>query len=85
MAISGVDLALWEIGYGIESGAVHSDGDADGDFAVDGVDFLIWQRQFGFPLSPVIGSASTSPVPEPTGFTLLSLALVLVAANRSTR
>ncbi|MCH8839784.1 MAG: hypothetical protein IH831_03745 [Planctomycetes bacterium] len=83
--VDSADEALWEIGYGIASGAVHGDGDADSDFDVDGNDFLIWQRQFGFPFSPVIGSASTSPIPEPTGFTLLSLALGLVAASRGTR
>jgi hypothetical protein len=83
--VDSADLPLWEIGYGTASGAVHGDGDADGDFDVDGGDFLIWQRQFGFPLSPSIGAASTSPVPEPTGCTLFSLALVLVAASRSTR
>ncbi len=83
--VDSADEALWEIGYGTTSGAVHGDGDADTDFDVDGNDFLIWQRQFGFPLSPAIGSASTFPVPEPPGFTLLSLAVVLVAASRSTR
>ena len=79
------DEALWEIGYGIASGAVHGDGDADSDFDVDGIDFLIWQRQFGFPLSAVIGSASTFPVPEPTAWMLWLVGIGFVGGMRRRR
>ena len=83
--VDGDDLLLWESGFGTASGAGHGDGDADSDFDVDGRDFLIWQSQFGLSLPPGSGSARIAPVPEPKGFTLLSLALGLVAATRSTR
>ncbi len=79
------DEALWEIGYGTASGAVHGDGDADSDFDVDGIDFLIWQRRFGFPFSPVIGSASTSPVPEPTAWMLWLVGIGFVGGMRRRR
>jgi len=83
--VDNADEALWEIGYGIASGAVHGDGDADSDFDVDGVDFLIWQRQFGFPFSPVIGSASTSPVPEPTAWMLWLVGIGFVGGMQRRR
>ena len=83
--VDGDDFLAWQGGFGTNIGATHMDGDADTDGDVDGDDFLLWQSQFGFSLSPGRGSASTFPVPEPNGFTLLSLALVLVAARRSTK
>src|SRR5262249_49989817 len=61
------DLAKWKVGFGAASGATHHAGDADSDQDVDGVDFLIWQRQ--------LGSTSTVPasaaVPEPETLALL--------------
>jgi hypothetical protein len=45
-AVDGDDLAIWEAGFGRADGALLSDGDADGDGAVGGLDFLLWQRQF---------------------------------------
>lgn len=83
--VDNADEALWEIGYGTASGAVHGDGDANSDFVVDGRDFLIWQRQFGFTLSPVIGSASTSPVPEPTAWMLWLVGIGFVGGMRRRR
>ncbi|MEM9657856.1 MAG: lamin tail domain-containing protein, partial [Planctomycetota bacterium] len=41
------DLAIWETGLGISSGASPAQGDSNRDGAVDGHDFLTWQRQFG--------------------------------------
>ncbi len=65
--VDGSDLAKWETGYGMASGAAHMDGDADEDLDVDGLDFLIWQRQFTGDLSL---PASTA-VPEPSSAILL--------------
>ena len=64
--VDGVDLSIWESGYGTGSGATKSQGDADGDGAVSGRDFLIWQQQFD-------GGSSvlTSAVPEPGTLPLL--------------
>ena len=83
--VDSADEALWEIGYGTASGAVHGDGDADDDFDVDGKDFLIWQRQFGFPLLSGIGSASTSSVPEPTAWMLWLVGIGFVGGMRRRR
>lgn len=56
----------WQPGFGTTSGAHLIDGDADDDGDVDGVDFLIWQDNFGT-LSPGVIQAS---VPEPTAVVL---------------
>jgi hypothetical protein len=41
------DLVNWSAGFGMTGNAVLSDGDADFDLDVDGIDFLTWQRQLG--------------------------------------
>ena len=63
------DMTLWQYGFGTPTDATHLQGDANGDRAVDGTDFLIWQRQ----LSPneVITATAT---PEPAGSVLASVA-----------
>ncbi|MCA9234214.1 MAG: PQQ-dependent sugar dehydrogenase [Planctomycetales bacterium] len=75
--VDGADLASWQGGFGIASGAANGDGDANGDGVVDGRDFLLWQR-----------NAQTSPaagaVPEPAGIALLLLA-VAGAAGYATK
>lgn len=43
-SVDGSDLALWQAGYG-NTNANLTDGDANGDRAVNGTDFLAWQRQ----------------------------------------
>ena len=43
------DLPLWELGYGITSGASYDQGDANNDGAVNGFDFLAWQRGYDRP------------------------------------
>lgn len=54
------DLAIWQTGYGLASGATRDDGDANGDGAVDGRDYLMWQRQVSMP-----EPAEVLSVPEP--------------------
>ncbi len=74
--VDGVDLGLWNTGFGKVGDATPGDGDANADGDVDGRDFLIWQRQFGFDLTP--GSATA--VPEPGACALLILGAT-VAGN----
>jgi hypothetical protein len=66
--VNGLDLARWQAGFGIASGATFSQGDADRDGDVDGADFVAWQRSVGM-------SAATFPVsafvPEPGAAALL--------------
>lgn len=47
LTVEAADLALWETGYGTDSGATIGDGDADNDGDVDGLDFLTWQQNLG--------------------------------------
>lgn len=55
------DLAIWQNGYGMTTGADREDGDANGDGAVDGRDYLLWQR--GITLPEAVSSVF---VPEPS-------------------
>ncbi|MEM9659697.1 MAG: choice-of-anchor Q domain-containing protein, partial [Planctomycetota bacterium] len=50
----GFDFLAWQRGYGIDSEAAKSDGDANSDQAVDQVDLGIWEATFGdvAPLAP---------------------------------
>lgn len=73
-SVDGTDLALWQGGYGLSTGAGLLDGDADGDTDVDGRDFLIWQRN-------VTGTgplATAAVVPEPGTIALMTLALAFL-------
>jgi hypothetical protein len=47
---------------GVVSTAVVEDGDFNGDDAVDGADFLTWQRGFGGAASPANGDANADGV-----------------------
>jgi hypothetical protein len=71
------DLTTWRSNLGVHGGAGKDDGDADADGDVDGLDFLVWQRQ------NTLGSAAQvagAVVPEPVA---LGLALFGIAFGRS--
>jgi hypothetical protein len=70
------DLLLWQSAYGVDGSA-----DADGDGASDGRDFLVWQRQFQQPSSPLTGAN----IPEPNGWLLVSAACLAYYRQRSDR
>jgi hypothetical protein len=72
-AVNAVDLGIWRSQFGTAAGAVHTQGNADGDGDVDDQDFLIWQRQFGI-------GGSIAAVPEPT-----TGALAICLAARAAR
>ena len=61
------DLAAWEAGYGIATGAVHMDGDADEDEDVDARDFVTWQRQHN---QSAAVAATAAQIPEPSAAVL---------------
>jgi hypothetical protein len=65
-AVNSVDLATWRGGFGSTSGTFAT-GNLDDRAAVDGTDFLLWQRQAGA-VAPalLVGSA----IPEPAAFAL---------------
>lgn len=70
--VDGNDLGRWKSEFGQVGPAVTADGDGDND--ADGNDFLIWQRELGLP------GASFAAVPEPTGFALLAVGSMALAA-----
>jgi hypothetical protein len=61
-------------------GATKSSGDANGDGAVNGADFLIWQREQG--LGPMAAGAAVS-APEPSCFVLCAAGISIGARRRT--
>src|SRR5690606_29872444 len=43
----GADFLAWQRGFGIASGALKSQGDANADGVVDAVDLALWEAQVG--------------------------------------
>jgi autotransporter-associated beta strand protein len=76
-AVDAADLAIWQGGYGTETGATKLDGDSDNDGDVDGRDFLAWQRQL-----TSVSPSSAVAVPEPSTWVLFGLASALLSTGR---
>jgi hypothetical protein len=74
LAVNQTDLGLWEGGFGTATGASKAQGDADGDFDVDGIDLLAWQREYGSSLGPLQSWSTT--IPEPSCLVLGLLASI---------
>ena len=70
-----LDLAIWEANYGTALGASMGIGDANGDRAVNGADFMAWQRQFIG--SQAVKNGASAQVPEPNSWAMFILALAL--------
>jgi hypothetical protein len=68
--VNAADRTRWVQNYGRISGAAQTEGDANGDGAVDGRDFLAWQR--GVTASTLAVAAA---VPEPAGVAWLLAAM----------
>jgi hypothetical protein len=77
-AVDATDLASWSANFGMSANALKSQGDADLNGGVDGLDFLTWQRQRGAPASPT--AVAGAAVPEPGGAALVAIGLA--AAGR---
>lgn len=73
------DHRLLELGYGLTTGALYDDGDADFDGDVDGADVRIWQLAFS-----AAATAGVAAVPEPAFLTLIS-SLTIAAACQGRR
>ncbi|NOZ38662.1 MAG: PEP-CTERM sorting domain-containing protein [Planctomycetes bacterium] len=72
------DLAIFDTGFGIASGAFVDDGDADMDGDVDGADFLLWQANFG----ATSALATVQSIPEPSSLALAVLGLLAFLKRR---
>jgi hypothetical protein len=79
-SVDSTDLSIWQAGYGTLAGAAQVAGDATGDGAVTGDDFLAWQRQST--VAP-FSLAATQTVPEPSTLGLLAAACLLAALRRT--
>jgi hypothetical protein len=78
------DLASWNAGFGVATGASHMQGDADANGSVDGGDFLDWQRQLGG--NPAVAATMTAPEPStalPFVLALLTCGSPRVQARRA--
>jgi parallel beta-helix repeat protein len=73
--VDAADLAIWTTGFGTTTGAQRDDGDANNDGAVDGGDFLAWQRQ--------LTGGGMQAVPEPTTNCVPLLAGIAVLRRRT--
>lgn len=74
-----LDLARWQAGFGLATGATHADGDTDADRDTDGADFLAWQQQFG---SGVVLLAASQVVPEPSTWIVLLFGMMALHFRR---
>lgn len=74
--VNGDDLALLTANYG-KTPAALADGDGNGDNVVDGIDFLMWQRQ-----STAASSGAANAVPEPNTALLTILAALLLQRRK---
>lgn len=77
-SINGMDLTLWQSGFGTWPNATYSGGDIDGNGSVDGADFLLLQSNYGFMSS----SLDAAAVPEPASVWLLLVSAVGFACQR---
>jgi uncharacterized protein YjbI with pentapeptide repeats len=77
--VNSADLDTWATNFGLAAAADHNQGDANFDRAVDGLDFLAWQRQYS---SGQTATASSALVPEPTTRALVPLGLLPLVGRR---
>ena len=68
-----LDYTVWRNRFGTALGAA----DANGNGTVDDTDFTIWRRNYGN-ADLEVGSAGSSPVPEPTHCCVARAALLAV-------
>jgi beta-glucanase (GH16 family) len=79
--VNGEDLAMWQVGYGMSTGADREHGDADGDGDVDGRDYLAWQRE----VTTTEPLSATSSVPEPSAAWAAAMMFLYTHLGRITR
>ncbi len=77
-SVDGADLAAWQLGFGMSTGALTANGDADLDADVDGADFLAWQSEYD---GPVV-TASLQAIPEPSAVALVLMGVLFLIYQR---
>lgn len=79
LLVNDADLDIWKANVGATGSlAKVSQGDADGNGAIDGTDFLVWQRNVTAASSP-----GAQAVPEPATLSLIAVAALLLQRTRS--
>lgn|GEM_PF-6865792 len=68
----GADFLRWQRGFQLTGQTDNSNGDADGNGIVDGLDLNAWKSRFGTIISPAI---TTAAVPEPATWWLVWISL----------
>lgn len=75
--VDGADFLALQRGYGMGSFAALSDGDADGNEAVNVFDYLAWEDQYGTPVPEL------TTVPEPSALVSLLIAVVIATLGKT--
>ncbi len=86
--IDNKDLRVLMSNIGLQTGATFEQGDTDGNGAVDGNDFLEWQRAYGAATSLSAFSdlsATGTTVPEPATITLIAMLAATFGIRARTR
>jgi hypothetical protein len=73
--VDGVDLLAWQRKAFGPAGPAFSEGDANGDGAINAADLAVWQSQFG--AAPAVETAGLA-IPEPAGGVLLLAGITAV-------
>ena len=76
--VDGNDFLVWQRGFGLTTGALLEQGDADGNGAVDGNDLAVWKQQFGVPGATGLSVA----IPEPSALAILLIGVAPLARRR---
>jgi hypothetical protein len=79
--VNSADYTVWRDHLGTAFAAA----DGSGNGTVDEADYTVWRNSFGKTISFGSGSLSTTPVPEPAGFTHILGALAWIVVGRGCR
>lgn len=85
--IDGRDFLAWQRGFGITSGALREQGDANNDGAVDAADLSFWSDQYGTAeLSALhLPPSALNSIPEPSTGLLIPFVVLLTCCTRFKR
>ena len=71
------DLQIWQSGFGLQNAVSSVQGDTNGDFDVDGFDFLRWQQGY----ASAVSASPLVSIPEPASLGLAAFGIVLFAVR----
>ena len=71
--VDGADFLVWQSSFGLPAVPPGSGADANGDGQIDSNDLNVWRENFG----PLTSQPAASAVPEPAGWALAAIGLLL--------